>query len=200
MKQNEFKVFGRPGYFGKKKDKIFAEYDAKFGECCWEVGWAVGKNLKWDGDGNPIKGRYIVFDFPKACKLYEDAYHEYFQKHETELQSIVESVEDVYDNAVSNIHSGLDYNKQEPSIMGLGTHIQDIAIRNVVARFGMEFEGEGLLQIRTGGIGERWNPAHIPFHKPEWIMQPKFLGWWDKGVEDSVECWYQSNKVLLIKE
>ncbi len=121
-------------------------------------------------------------------------YYKYFEQNKDELNWITENYADVYDTALTNANSGLDYSKQEG---GIGTHIQDIAVRNVVVRFGKDFEGEEILQIRIGGIGEKWNPAHIPFHKSEWILRPELHGWWDGVIDNSVECWYQSNKVLL---
>lgn len=194
MKEDGFSVAGRPGYFGKRRDETHRNYDLKYGKGNWKIGWAVGENLKWSDKNNIIEGEYHVFDFIRACKLYEDAYYRYFKQNKGELDWITENSADVYDNALTNVNSGLDYGKQEE---GIGTHIQDIAIRNVIARFGKEFEGKDLLQIRVGGVGEKWNPAHIPFHKPEWILRPELNGWWDGVIEDSVECFYQSNKVLL---
>lgn len=40
------------------------------------------------------------------------------------------------------------------------------------------------------------SPGQIPFHFPEKIIQPQLEGWWEK---DTVESFYQSNKILQIK-
>lgn len=191
-------IVDRPGYFGKKRDSIFEKYDSLYGEGNWEIDWVFGENLTWLGGDNPIRGEYQLLEFPDNCEPYEHSYFMYFSNHRDELEWIANTYEDVFDNSPTNIKSGLDYTKQEK---GIGTHIQDIAVRNVVAKFRLKFRGRGLLQVRTGvgGPGEKWSPMNIPFYEPKWIMQPKRSGWWDKGVADSVECWYQSNKILLVK-
>jgi hypothetical protein len=152
MKEYTFSVAERPGYFGKRRDEIHRNYDLKYGKGNWKIGWVIGENMKWSEKNNTIEGKYHVFDFLRACKLYEDAYYKYFENYEDELGWITKNASEVYDNDISNINSGLDYSKQEE---GIGTHIQDIAIRNVAARFGKAFEGEEILQIRTGGIGKK---------------------------------------------
>ena len=194
----ELRIADRPGYFGSKRDGILEKYNQTYGKGNWNISWVVGPNLMWTGGENPVQGKYVVFDYPRICKLYEDAYYTYFENHPEELELIIQNASEVYDNHESNVESGLNYEKQEP---GIGTHIQDITIRNVVARFGRQFEGEMLLQIRsTSRQGKKWSPMQIPFHRPEWILRPKVIGWWDRGVENSVECFYQSNKVLMVRK
>jgi hypothetical protein len=196
--KKEYTLVGRPGYFGKQRDRIFEKYDLFYGKGNWEIGWVFGENLTWDNDRLSIRGEYQLLEFPENCKPYEESYYQYFANHRSELEWITNNYKDVFDNSPTNVNSRLDYTKQEK---GIGTHIQDIAIRNVVNKFGLKFQGEGLLQVRTGvgGPGENWSPMNIPFYETKWIMQPKLNGWWDKGVPDSVECWYQSNKVLMAK-
>lgn len=193
------KIAIRPGYYGKRRDEILEKYNQTYGKNNWKTSWVVGKNLKWVGGEEPVQGEYVVFDYAHVCKLYEDSYYEYFRQRPGELEFIIKNASEVFDNYESNVESGLNYEKQEPKI---GTHIQDIAVRNVVARFGRQFEGKKLLQIRTieGNIGAKWSPMQIPFHRPDCIMQPKAIGWWDRGVANSVECFYQSNKILLVKK
>lgn len=191
-------IAGRPGYFGSKRDCILEKYNQTYGKDKWKISWVVGKNMMWVGGETPIQGEYVVFDFARVCKLYEDAYHKHFEQHPNELEFIIQNHSEVFDNAESNIKSGMHYENQES---GIGTHIQDIAVRNVVARFGKQFEGKEPLQIRScHPIGKKWSPMMISFHKPEFIMRPKVIGWWDRGVENSVECFYQSNKVLLVRK
>ncbi len=38
-------------------------YDLKYGKDNWEIGWVVGKNLKWSDKNNKIEGKYHIFDF-----------------------------------------------------------------------------------------------------------------------------------------
>jgi hypothetical protein len=87
----------------------------------------------------------------------------------------------------------LDYTVQETG----RTHVQDIAIRRVVARLGRQFEGDQLIQIRDA-LGDHplsmaLSPGQVPFHRPDVILLPEIEGWWLPG---SVESFYQSNKLL----
>ena len=64
------------------------------------------------------------------------------------------------------------------------------------------------MHVRGPGTeGERLGPYMIPFHLPTLISKEdiKDYGnkglWWDEiGVQDSVEAFYQRNKVLQVKE
>ncbi len=192
-----FGIVERPSYFGKKRDEIFITYDTVYGSGNWKIGHVIGENLRW-ADG-ALHGECFLLDFLPACGQYQQSYFAYFVQHMDEARWIAKNFKDIFDNDECNVNAGLDYTNQT---RGIGTHIQDIAIRNVLKELGLEFEGEGLLQIRTGkgGSGEKWSPLNIPFHKPEWIMRPTLEGWWSKGAEDSVEKWYQSNKVLLVRK
>jgi len=77
------------------------------------------------------------------------------------------------------------------------------------ARF---FRGDKLIQVRPGGEGETLGPHLIPFHLPEMIYAGKTLykgksrdfgsnpPWWIKmGIKNSVEEFYQQNKVLMVR-
>ena len=198
---DKYKILMRLGYLGKNRDQKSKEFDELIGEGAWMIGWAIGENLLWKPQACILEGKYVVLDYARACKLYEDAYFEHFKQHPDELEWIIKNAGEVYDNAESNIKSSLDYLKQEENT----THIQDITIRNVIARFGKKFEGKELLQIRTDGAGEKWNPANLYFHRQEWFVEPRNAGtaWWCrdryKAKEKSVECFWQSNKFLLVK-
>ena len=106
------------------------------------------------------------------------------------------------------MESGFDYSKQECD----ATHLQDISIRRVLTRLALEeqgitpdpenlptipiFEGDHLVQIRgRRSEGYRFNPGVVPFHDGSLIRQCEMKGWWRP---DSVEDWYQKNKVLLV--
>jgi hypothetical protein len=189
-------------YLGKKRDEKIKQFDGEFGEGKWVIGWVVGENLIWDESAKLLNGTYALLDYARACKLYEDAYFKHFEQHPDELEWLVKNASEVYDNSPTNINSYLDYLKQEEST----THIQDITIRNIVARFGRQFKGNELVQIRTDGVGEKWNPANLYFHRQDWFVEPRNAGnaWWCrdryKAKEKSVECFWQSNKFLLVRE
>jgi hypothetical protein len=172
---------GRPGYFGAKRDERFAEYDAQYGDGNWRLAWVVGS---------------YFFSFEEICLLYEDAYMEHYRKNKALWISLVHMASDVYDDAPSNLASGLDYLKQETG----RNHIQDISIRRVVVRIGARFLGEDLIQIRHDRGDQPWSmalsPGKVRFHLPHLFERPHLEGWWDDW---SVECLYQTNKVLQIK-
>jgi hypothetical protein len=191
-----WKDLGRPGYFGSKRSKVFGTLDHLFGEGNWRISW------KWLGQNT---------DFKFACHLYEDAYYSDSSKREGLWRKLLEEASEVYDYKKEDISSGFDYEIQR----GEATHLQDIAIRRVVARRGWKFKGKKPVQIRShkSYLGSQLSPGKVPFHLPEHIIQglgtdseliEKISGknkplviWWDKY---SVEDFYQSNKFLQVRE
>ena len=173
----------RPGFFGRRRDEKIAELNRLYGHGGWELRWYMadmGKN------------------FVDSCKMfYEYSYYLWFMRHQEHLD-IVCSYRECIDNAISNISSGIDYSKQEVS----STHIQDIAIRNVLASFGRKFEGnprDNLLVIRSADTsGYTYSPGSIPFYDPAGIIQPSKRPKWAKL--GSVEDFWQSNKFIYRKE
>ncbi len=173
----------RPGYFGRHRDERRAAYDAQYGRGQWRI--------VWEADGR-------LFGFEQMVLLYEDAYVAYLGSSQglPWLAQLVESASDVYDDAPSNVASGLDYLKQETS----RTHVQDVAIRRAVVRLRETFRGQQLIQIRDSQgshvLSMVLSPGQVPFHRPELILKPFLEGWWEPG---SVECFYQSNKLLQVQ-
>jgi hypothetical protein len=189
LNQDEWKLVDNasPGYVGKRRNDLWAERDAQYGKGNWQTIWLV-------------KGVYLEYE--EACRLYEDAYFEYFKKRPELLEFLLEVASDVYDDDPSNVTSGLDYAKRGE----VRTHIQDIAIRNCVKRFGREFRGNKLIQIRDR-IGEHplslaLSPGQVPFHKPELLSFPDNLdeirskAWW---LPSSVEDFYQRAKRMVVR-
>ncbi|MFC1656649.1 hypothetical protein ACFL14_01630 [Patescibacteria group bacterium] len=175
-------LVSRPGYLGKKRDAKYLEWDELYGKDSWRLVWNV---------------RESSYCFLAMCALYEDAYYHYFENHPDVLQQLISEASGVYDDAQSNVFSGFDYTIQETN----RTHIQDIAIRNAVVRFGEHFKGTELIQIRqekgTHPLSITLSPGKVPFHRPEWIEIPKVPpSWWEP---DSVEDFYQSNRWLAVR-
>ena len=110
-------------------------------------------------------------------------------------RELTSTASEVFDIDIGDLESGLDYLIQN----GSATHLQDISIRRVVLRRGWQFEGSELVQIRSHKdyFGKKLSPGKVPFHKPELIVVPHLKKWWD---ENSIEDWYQSNKILQIRE
>lgn len=185
LKRSEFlrsyrrKGYFRPGFFGEDRQVIFDRLNEWFGEGNWKIGHMV--------EGQFISPR-------KALDLYEDAYFEFFKTQPDELEWLVKNAKDVYDNSLSNIESGTNYDKQEKP----DHHYQDIAIRRVLKRLGRKFEGDEYIQIR--GLlskGYRLNPGLVPFHRLDLLLRPELSGWWKPN---SVESFYQSTKVIILED
>lgn len=176
----------RPGFFGRNRDKIFAELNEEYGEGKWRLVW-------YAPDLN-----YEDLEYKEACKYYyEESYYQFLRERHDLVNQIIQYNE-CYDNAISNIKSGLDYTIQE----AYSTHIQDIAIRNVLKRLHVWFKPEGLglpnlLQIRhQGGLGSILGPGNVPFWNPCRIEQPSKRPSW--ANKDSVEDFWQSNKYVQV--
>lgn len=139
----------RPGYFGRQRNKILASYNAKYGVDGWKLAW--------------IATGHEPLEFEDACKaFYEHSYSIWFAEHQEELD-VVCSYGECIDNAPTNVHSGCGYTKQE----AFSTHIQDIAVRNIVRLFGRKFEGDkdNILVIRSAdSTGYKYGPGNIPFY------------------------------------
>lgn len=169
----------RPSYSGPTKRRRDGDRDALYSPGRWRTAFTWG--------GRTI--RYM-----DALYLYEDAYLEHFRSHPEDLDWIVNTACEVFDNAETNVLSGLDYAVQEAAT----THLQDIAVRRCLLRLGLWFRGDHLVEIRArGSEGYRLNPGQIDFHRPEMIVQPEPRSWWLPG---SVESFWQSNKVFQVQE
>lgn len=175
----------RPGYLGKRRDTAHAQFNATYGAGNWRLVWVVA--------GYPPDAPDLTFDFVKACKLfYEESYFQWLKDRPDDVDFICEFTECI-DNSPTNVHSGLDYMAQEAS----STHIQDIAVRNVITRLGRHFTGKRteLLVIRSADSnGYRFGPGNVPLYRPEIITQPSLRPKWASA--GSVEDFWQSNKWL----
>lgn len=172
----------RPGYFGRRRDEKIAHLNRAHGEGNWRLVWIAA-------DREPL-------EFADACKAYYEESYTLFLQQNAGLLGFVCEFLDVYDNALSNRTSGLDYTKQE----AYSTHIQDIAVRNAVKHLGKEFNAASkeLLQIRGADtLGWSLGPGNVPFHIPGWITQPSMRPRW--AQENSVEDFWQSNKWIQVR-
>lgn len=174
----------RPGYFGKRRDLIVADLNKKYGMTGWTLVWSLGE--------------YPDLQFVDACKeYYQKSYTQWFWDKPEELAFICENYGECIDNALTNTQSGLDYAVQE----AFSTHIQDIALRNVLDFYGRKFEGpaDKILVIRSADSeGFKYGPGNVPFYAPNLIKSPSMCPKWaNKG---SVEDFWQSNKWLAVRE
>lgn len=178
-----WRTLDRPGYFGRQRDEKVATLNREHGEGNWRLVWIMGGT---------------AFDFLTACSyLYEASFFVYLKDRREDLRFIC-AHRDVIDNAPTNIDSGCDYLKQE----AYSTHIQDIAIRNVVRRLGRCFshapESSTLVVRGADSHGYRFGPGNIPFFAPSLIHLPSQRPQW--ANPESVEDFWQSNKWVQVKQ
>jgi hypothetical protein len=173
------RLIERPGYIGRKKEEKHAQWNKKYGEGNWKFIWRWGE---------------ILIGFEQACRIYEDAYYHDSFKREPLWKDLFSKAKDFFDNAESNVNSGLDYKIQE----AYSTHIQDIAIRNVAWRRGWKMKGNRLIKVRgPESKGHELMPGKVRFHLPELIERPNLLPSW--AEPNSTEAFYQNNRWLVIK-
>lgn len=175
-----WRAIERPGYFGRKRDEKVAALNTRFGVGQWRLAWSLGASS---------------YTFFNACRwAYEQSYYQHLLERPADI-ALICSYGECYDNDKTNIGSGLDYMRQE----AYSTHIQDIAIRNVLRRFDAWFEGpkDKLLQIRSrDSEGFRFGPGNVPFGWPAMIQSDSLCpSWANKG---SVEDYWQSNKWIEV--
>lgn len=184
---DEWETVKRPGYFGRKRDEKIAGFNQTYGEGNWRLVWKCNSAALGD----------VVYDFHSACvELYERSYFEYLQDKPDLLEEIC-SYGECIDNAPTNVKSGCDYLKQE----SFSTHIQDIAVRNVLRILDFKFTGpaDKILVIRSkDSDGFKFGPGNIPFYDSDLIFQPSKCPKW--ANEGSVEDFWQSNKWLQVKK
>lgn len=172
----------RTGYVGKRRAKLQAKYDTEYGKDNWQYAWEWGTQL---------------LPLMPALQLYEDAYCNFLSANKSILNQLVTSARDIYDDAPSNIGSGIDYIHQETNV----NHWHDVAIRRAVLRNGVWFSGSDLVHIRhtlsDHPLSMMLSPGQVPFHLQEMIVQPELKRWW--WEQGSIESFYQSNKVLVVR-
>jgi len=173
-----WRTLERPGYFGKKRDELHSSWDQQYGPGNWRIAYVWGQQ---------------VITREIALRIYEDAYFLFFQANPDKLAWITSEALNVYDTDPSNVQAGLSYDHQETP----NNHVHDVSIRRAILRLGETFRGNRLIRVRwKDSEGYEINPGVVPFHLPGRIAVPKVEGWW---FPDSIEDFYQSNKVLQIK-
>jgi hypothetical protein len=126
----------------------------------------------------------------EAAAFVEAAYLTHLLEQPRVLDRLLYQAADVYENSRTNVRSGLDYSLQERR----DVHVYDIAIRRVLKALAREFSGYQLLRIAGRSCQfAPLNPATLPFHRPELIVEPALTGWWQPG---SLECFWRSNKIV----
>jgi hypothetical protein len=95
-----------------------------YGEGNWIFGWVFGEEQ---------------LNFVGGCKVYEQAYYEYFWYWPLLLDYVCRNASNVYDDAESNVNSGLDYTirrrvaltfRTSPSVTALSFSVRSSSDRN----------------------------------------------------------------------
>jgi hypothetical protein len=175
----QWRTLGRLVLFGRNQQRRTKALELRYGSGGWRIRHEV--------DG-------AILDLAEAARHCERSYVAYLERRSELLDWLCANARDVYVTAISNVRSGLDYTLQERKSL----HVADIALRNALKHLHREFQGERLLRISGHDAeGEVFAPGRVPFHRPEWILFPPLKHWWDP---DSIECFWQSNKVLQVRQ
>ena len=123
--------------------------------------------------------------------IYQESYRKFFISNPEKLDWLINNAKDVFDNNISNINSGIDYHKQETD----SNHFQDIAIRNILLDFNLEFKGNELIRIKSRSKpGGFLSPGRVDFYDRDNIPKSRIYGWWKNG---SIEEMYKKSKALV---
>jgi hypothetical protein len=186
-----WQTISHPGYFGKRKDEMFALWNQEYGENNWRL-------VNETSTGEILSYEDII------GKVYVPGYVLYFINHSDEASYILKNYSYGYDKALIDKEKAFDiyamYNQS-----GIANQFHNVAFNIALEYFIGPFEGDKPIQVREGKPGTpeteqpagwKWSPGYIPAVRPDLIPQPSIAGWWKK---DSIEDFYQSSKALQIK-
>ncbi len=184
---SEWRIVGRPGWFGEARDEKIAEYNNKYGEGNWRLRHKLGPR---------------VLDFDQAVKLYELSYELDFHHPDRRYlwNDLINMASDVWTEQESDVESGIDYAVQ----LAPAAHYEDVAIRRILETNRLKFKGDRLVRIRADSedtVGKVLSSIHIPFVYPNYIegsLDDK-MPWWDRH-KGSLECFWHLNKVLQVRD
>jgi hypothetical protein len=187
MIKQEWKTIEKPGWFGEDRDKRMAEYDNKFGAENWRIRHQLGP---------------YALNFQQAVHIYELCYElDYLHPDRRFLwKDLVTRAQDVWTERLSDIESGTDYSIQKAP----AAHYEDIAIRRILHKQGLSFQGKDHVRIRADSddlVGKALSSIHIPFIYPQYIEPPTNdeITWYNRH-KGSLEHFWHANKILQVRE
>jgi len=80
-----WRTIERPGYLGKKRDELHAQWTRQFGEGNWRLAYHWGS---------------LIIPQREGIQVYEDGYCEFFKRDIETLEWLVSTASDVYDTAL----------------------------------------------------------------------------------------------------
>ncbi len=182
----EWKTITRPGWFGEDRDKLLALYDTNYGKSNWRIRHKLGSR---------------TLNFNEAIQLYELSYEIDFNHPDRRYiwNELIKSAKDVWTEQLTDVNSGIDYSIQ----LGPVAHYEDIVIRRILNKYDLKFKGTELIRIRADSeklVGKMFSSIHVPFVYPNYIEDSidDKMPWWDRH-KNSVECFWQLNKILQVK-
>lgn len=146
-----------------KRDSFIYKIEKTVGKNNWSWTFKIGNNF---------------YSYPIGMQIYEDAFWHFLYKNVDLLKDLVSSYENLYHVSYEDFESSLDYNKQKNK----SDHFDDIAIRRCVARFGLKFSGNKILDIN----GSAYSETKVPFHLPY------------KSKNQTVKSWFNQSRYIAI--
>lgn len=159
--------FIQVGDLGKERDNFLGKVTRTVGKGNWY--WAFN-----------VKKKFYSWEF--GFQLYEDAIWQYLRSNPVLLQSLVRDNVDVFQINRFDIEAGLSYKIQTQNT----DHYNDIAIRRCLVRFGINFQGKDLFDLKSTSYCH----SKIPFHLPHLINKPDEI--------KSVKSWLETNRYIVI--
>jgi len=188
----KWETVGHPGFFGKKRDEQFIEWDNSYGGGNWRIVWR-------------LKDEQLL-DFERVFwQGYVASYAGYFYQHPDEAEFLVENYSYAYDKETISKKEAFNpyalYRKPDRP-----NQFHHVALNIALEWFvGKSFGGEEPIKVREGKPGTsqsswpegwRWSPGRIPVVRRDLIPKTNISGWWQKGTMEDL---YQSAKVLQVR-
>lgn len=182
----------RPGYFGKKKDTLFEEWNIQYGEGNWRLA-----NVTKEGE---------IYDYEDIIfRVMVPGYVRHFDTNPEEAEFILSNYSYGYDKHMISKAEAFDPYAlyQKP---GVPNQFHHVAFNRALSDYFGPFKGEGPLQIRQGKPGTdiggwpagwRWSPGFIKTVRADLIPEPRIEGWWE--LNDSIEAFYQNTKTFQVR-
>jgi hypothetical protein len=184
---SEWKTIARIGWFGERRDEIIAEYNEAYGHENWRIRHKLGPR---------------TLNFNEAVGLYELSYEMDFNHPDRRYiwNDLIKKAKDVWTELWSDPESGTDYSIQ----LAPAAHYEDIAIRRILDKYNLKFQGEEMVRIRADAddlTGKVLSSIHVPFIYPDYIEDSLSdeMPWWDRH-KGSLECFWHLNKILQVKK
>lgn len=175
-------VVPRIGALPRDRDQRFEEYVRRYGRENCRLAWITGRSIA---------------GFSGLCILFEDAYFNFLKDSPVICTELINQASEICSEPPPHIAWDLEYSNHMREV-----DLLVVALRRVLIRLGLWFQGEEKVKITLGEGGHPFlsvvlSPGKVPFHRPDLIQKPEILGReWGRGT---VESFFWSNQVLQVK-